>query len=154
KGQTLVLASLPDESIWVVGDALRLSQVLDNLLNNAVKYTEAGGQIVVTLESEQDKARIIVRDTGEGIESAFLPHVFDTFAQAPQTLERAKGGLGLGLSLVQRFVKMHGGDVDASSPGLGLGSEFKVTLPRLRERRAEKRIEGGAAPSSRANLSP
>lgn len=99
-------------------------------------------------------ARIIVRDTGTGISAEFLPHVFEVFTQAPQTLDRAKGGLGLGLPLVKRLVEMHEGQVTASSPGLGQGSEFIVTLPRLLSRRSKERIEGQPAPTEPGKVRP
>jgi two-component system CheB/CheR fusion protein len=127
----------------VLGDAVRLAQVVENLLTNASKYTNEGGRIAVRLESGDDKARIIIRDTGTGMSAELLPHVFEVFMQAPRTLERAMGGLGLGLPLVKRVVEMHDGHVDASSPGLGQGSEFVVTLPRL----LEGRPEGEPAPA-------
>ena len=117
-----------------MGDAMRLAQVVENLLANAIKYTHRGGRIGLTLEADEDKVRIVVRDTGIGITAEFLPHVFEVFTQSPRALDRAAGGLGLGLPLVQRLVEMHGGQVKASSPGLGRGSEFVVTIPRLEER--------------------
>jgi len=141
--QELTLLLPPDGSTLVLGDAVRLAQVVENLLTNASKYTNEGGRIAVRLESGDDKARIIIRDTGTGMSAELLPHVFEVFMQAPRTLERAMGGLGLGLPLVKRVVEMHDGHVDASSPGLGQGSEFVVTLPRL----LEGRPEGEPAPA-------
>jgi two-component system CheB/CheR fusion protein len=131
---------------FVRGDAVRLIQVVENLLTNAVKYTNEGGRIRVRLEADEDEARIIVSDTGVGISPEFLPRVFDVFTQAPRSLDRAKGGLGLGLSLVRRLVEMHAGQVDASSDGLGHGSVFVVTLPRLRGSPSEERPEGESTP--------
>ena len=143
----LTLSLPPDKSALVLGDALRLTQVVENLLTNAVKYTNEGGQIALTLESDKGEARIIVRDTGTGIDADFLPRVFEVFAQEPRTLDRAKGGMGLGLALVQRLVDMHEGQVSASSPGLGQGSEFIVTLPRLVERPSMERVAGASTES-------
>jgi two-component system CheB/CheR fusion protein len=138
---TLNVSSPPEKSVFVMGDAIRLAQVVENLLTNAVKYTNPGGQIGVALEADEEKVQIIVRDNGMGIAPEFLPHVFEVFTQSPRALDRAKGGLGLGLPLVQRLVEMHGGEVKASSPGLGQGSEFAVTLPRLAERRSRERSD-------------
>jgi two-component system CheB/CheR fusion protein len=145
--QELALSLAPDGNALVLGDAVRLAQVVENLLTNASKYTNEGGRIAVTLESDDDKAQIIIRDTGTGMSAELLPHVFEVFVQAPRTLERAMGGLGLGLPLVKRVVEMHEGHVDASSPGVGQGSEFVVTLPRLLEGRPKQRPEGEPAPA-------
>ncbi len=142
---TLTLTLPSDQSTLVLGDAIRLIQVVENLLTNAIKYTDNGGQIGVTLESDKDKARIIVRDTGMGITAEFLPHVFEVFTQAQRSLDRAKGGLGIGLPLVRRLVEMHGGQVEASSPGTGQGSQFIVTLPRLLEARSVEQLERAPA---------
>lgn len=121
--------SLPEAPIWVDGDRLRLVQVVSNLLTNAAKYTPAGGRIWLTLSREKSEAVLSVRDTGEGIPEALLPHLFELFTQAEQTLARAQGGLGLGLTIVQNLVALHGGRVDAHSEGPGKGSEFIVRLP-------------------------
>jgi two-component system, chemotaxis family, CheB/CheR fusion protein len=139
--QTLTVTLPSDQNALIIGDAIRLTQIVENLVTNAIKYTNDGGQIGVTLESDGDKARIIVRDTGVGMAADFLPHIFELFTQAQRSLDRAKGGMGLGLPLVRRLVEMHGGHVDASSPGLGQGSEFVVTLPRLLEVRPVERLE-------------
>ena len=130
---TLRLALVPDETAIVTGDAVRLTQVVENLLTNAAKYMLDGGKITLSLEVDEDTARITVRDTGIGMSADLVPHIFELFTQAPRTLDRSKGGLGLGLPLVRRLVDMHGGQVVGSSPGLGKGSEFTVTLPRLRQ---------------------
>ena len=129
---TLTL-SLPSDRVLVMGDAVRLTQVVENLLTNAIKYTAEGGRIDVALEADDDHARFVVRDTGVGLSADFVPHVFEVFTQAHRSLDRAQGGLGLGLPLVSRLVEMHGGQVSASSAGLNMGSEFVVTLPRLPE---------------------
>jgi len=124
-----LVLSVPEHSPLVVGDLVRLTQIVENLLSNAVKYTNGGGRIELTVEAIQDTARITVRDDGIGMNAELLPHIFEVFTQAPRALDRAKGGLGLGLPLAQRLVEMHGGHVFAESPGLGRGSTFVVTLP-------------------------
>ena len=112
-------------------DAVRIEQVLGNLINNAVKYTPDGGKIWLSLERQGSVAVIRVRDNGIGISAAMLPSVFDLFVQAERTLDRAQGGLGIGLALVKNLVEMHGGSVKASSAGIGAGSEFELRLPLL-----------------------
>jgi two-component system, chemotaxis family, CheB/CheR fusion protein len=150
-----VTVSMPtEESPLVMGDAIRLAQVVENLLTNAVKYTNEGGQIEICLDVFGDTARIIVRDTGIGMSAEFLPHVFEVFSQAPRALDRAKGGLGLGLPLVKRLVEMHGGQVAASSPGVGQGSEFIVTLPRLDESGSKERLSRDPAAAEPAKSRP
>ena len=121
--------SLPDMSLCVLGDGVRLAQVVANLLNNAAKYTPERGRIWLQLEQDDDYAVIHVRDTGIGIPSDLLPRVFDLFVQADRSLDRARGGLGLGLTLVRQLVELHGGTVLAHSGGAGKGSEFAVRLP-------------------------
>jgi signal transduction histidine kinase/ActR/RegA family two-component response regulator len=120
----------------VDADPVRLGQIVTNLLDNAVKYTPPEGQVSVTVTSEADQAILRVRDTGVGIGPELLPRVFDLFVQADRSLDRSKGGLGLGLTLVRRLVHLHGGRVSAHSEGIGRGSEFTVTLP-LRQGAAE-----------------
>ncbi|MDZ4685665.1 MAG: ATP-binding protein [Planctomycetaceae bacterium] len=120
--------SLPPEPILLYADAARLEQVVVNLLTNAAKYTDAGGQIWLSVEQEVDEAVIRVRDTGVGIAPDMLPRIFELFTQAERSLDRAQGGLGIGLCLVQRLVQMHRGRVEAYS-ALGQGSEFVVRLP-------------------------
>jgi PAS domain S-box-containing protein len=114
--------------ITVDGDAARLREVLGNLLENAAKYTDPGGQVAVELEREGNEAVIRVRDNGAGMDSALLPHVFELFTQGPRALARSEGGLGIGLALVKRLVEMHGGNVAVESDA-GRGSEFTVRLP-------------------------
>ncbi|HEY6806084.1 MAG TPA: ATP-binding protein [Pyrinomonadaceae bacterium] len=123
--------SLPAEPVWVKGDPTRLEQVVVNLLNNAAKYTDEGGHIWLTVKQEEYEVEVVlrVRDTGVGIAPEILPGIFDLFTQAPRTLDRSQGGLGIGLSLVQKLVELHGGKVAAHSAGLGQGSEFVVRLP-------------------------
>ena len=123
--------SLPQQPIWLHADAARLEQVLVNLLTNAAKYTDEGGHIWLTVRQEGDAAVLRVRDTGIGIAPELLPRVFDLFTQAERALDRSQGGLGIGLSLVQRLVELHGGTVEASSV-LGQGSEFVLRVPVMR----------------------
>ena len=113
----------------VHGDAVRLGQVLANLLTNAAKYTPAGGHIDVVADRQGEYARIRVKDTGIGIRREMLPSVFDHFVQERQALDRSQGGLGLGLAIVRALVEMHGGSVVAASEGPGRGSEFTIRLP-------------------------
>jgi len=120
--------SLPPEPIWLYADAVRLEQVVVNLLTNAAKYTHEGGHIWLSVLQEGDEAVLRVRDSGVGIAPDLLPHIFDLFTQAERSLARSQGGLGIGLCLVQRLVELHGGRVEASST-LGQGSEFVVHLP-------------------------
>jgi len=113
----------------VRGDALRLEQVFANLLFNALKYTPPGGTIQLCLEREDDHARVVVQDSGIGMDKATLPHVFDLFSQGAQSIDRSRGGLGIGLTLVRGLVELHGGRVQAHSDGPGRGSTFEVHLP-------------------------
>ncbi len=117
-----------DHSLWVDGDAARLAQIFANLLNNAANYTEPGGDIRVWMRRVDGAVEVGVRDNGIGIDPAQLPKVFDMFMQADSTLGRS-GGLGIGLTLVKRLVRKHGGSVEARSGGRGQGSEFVVRLP-------------------------
>ncbi|HXJ34666.1 MAG TPA: MASE1 domain-containing protein [Candidatus Eisenbacteria bacterium] len=121
---------LPAERIWVDGDPARLTQVFANLLGNAVKYTPANGSISLVVDTTGDGVGIRVRDTGVGIPADLLPRVFDLFVQGERSLDRSHGGLGLGLTIVRRLVELHGGRVEARSPG-GTGCEIVVDLPRL-----------------------
>jgi anti-sigma regulatory factor (Ser/Thr protein kinase) len=114
----------------VRGDATRLPQVAWNLLSNAVKFTPRGGTVRVRLEAEGPDVRLTVADTGQGIASDFLPHVFERFRQADGSSTRTHGGLGLGLAIVKQIVELHGGQVSARSEGPNLGSTFVVLLPR------------------------
>jgi len=116
----------------VSGDSGRLEQVIWNLLSNGVKFTPSGGRIDVSLESDGDEAIVRVRDTGRGIDPAFLPQIFDRFRQADSRITRAYGGLGLGLAIVRHLVELHHGRVTAESAGPGQGATFTVCLPRLR----------------------
>jgi len=127
-GQTLSL-TLPKEPIWLSGDRVRLAQVFTNLLNNAAKYSEPRGQVSIAAERVGDRAVVHICDTGVGIPSEQIPHVFDPFTQVDRNLNRSQGGLGIGLNLVRRLVELHGGAVAAASAGAGRGSEFTVSLP-------------------------
>jgi len=115
----------------VDGDSARLVQAVGNLLDNAIKYSEDGGQVRLTARADAQEVVIVVRDEGVGIDAELLPHVFDLFIQADRSLERRQGGLGIGLTLVRRLVEMHGGRVEVASGGAGRGSEFTIRLPRL-----------------------
>jgi two-component system, sensor histidine kinase len=121
--------SLPSDALILEADPVRLAQVFANLLNNAAKYTDPGGQIWVTGRREGDSVVVSVRDSGTGIAPDMLGRVFDLFAQVDRHAARAQGGLGIGLTLVRSLVEMHGGTVQAHSGGLGRGTEFIVRLP-------------------------
>jgi PAS domain S-box-containing protein len=123
--------ALVGERVRVRGDSARLEQVVNNLVDNALKYTPAGGSVTVSTERAGAEAVLRVRDTGKGIPADVLVRVFELFVQEPQALDRSRGGLGLGLALVKRLVELHGGSVSAASAGPGQGSEFVVRLPAL-----------------------
>jgi signal transduction histidine kinase len=125
----LVLEKLVDSSARVEGDPTRLQQVVSNLLTNAVNFSARGGRVLLRVAAEGSHVVISVRDTGEGIPSDLLPHVFERFRQVHGTSARVHGGLGLGLSLVHEIVALHHGTVSAESAGPGQGSTFSVTLP-------------------------
>jgi len=125
------------EPVWVHADPARLSQVVENLLTNAIKYTPARGLIRVQTRVEGDEAVLRVQDSGMGIAPELLPRVFELFTQGQRSLDRAQGGLGIGLTLVRRLVELHGGRVDAHSEGLSKGSVFVVCLPRAEARRTD-----------------
>jgi PAS domain S-box-containing protein len=127
-GQRLCV-SLPDEPVFVDADVTRLSQVFANLLNNAAKYTEPGGRIELTVKPDGAHVAVSVKDNGIGIPASMLDGIFDMFAQVDRSLERAHGGLGIGLTIVKRLIEMHGGRVEAHSEGHGRGSEFVVRHP-------------------------
>lgn len=122
---------LPRKPVWVLGDPTRLAQVVGNVLHNAGKFTDSGGEVWVELAPEPDQrmVRLTIRDTGIGMEPDMLKRVFDTFSQADQSLNRNHGGLGMGLALVKGLVTMHMGEVCADSEGLGKGAEFTIRLP-------------------------
>jgi PAS domain S-box-containing protein len=122
---------LPDEPVWLEADAVRLEQVLSNLLNNAIKFTEDGGTISVAAERQAHEIILRVKDTGVGITPDLLPRIFDLFTQGDRSLDRSRDGLGIGLTLSRRLVELHGGTIEAHSEGLGKGSEFVIRLPAL-----------------------
>ncbi|AUX44509.1 hypothetical protein SOCE26_059730 [Sorangium cellulosum] len=124
-----LMISLPMKPVHLEVDATRMTQVINNLLHNAIKYTDPGGRIWVTGERTRDGVELRVKDTGHGIAPELLPKVFDLFIQGDQAPDRSQGGLGIGLTLVRRLVEMHGGIAQALSDGPGKGSEFIVRLP-------------------------
>ena len=127
-GQELTV-TLPQQPLMVDADATRLAQVFQNLLHNAVKYSDRGGHIQLNVEVQERGVVVTVKDTGIGIAADQLPRIFQMFTQLDRSLEMARGGLGIGLTLVKRLVEMHGGRVEVMSEGLGRGSEFVVRLP-------------------------
>lgn len=128
QGQKLEV-SIPEPELWLDVDAVRMSQVIGNLLHNAAKFTQGSGRIAIAAHTRQDVLEIEVADEGMGIAPEMLPIVFELFAQGDRTLARTQGGLGIGLSLVKGLVEMHGGTVTARSAGLGCGSAFTIRLP-------------------------
>ena len=120
----------PSAPLYVHGDPARLAQSLSNLLHNAAKYTDAGGTITVAVTAASNYLELEVRDSGIGIPAQLLPHVFDLFVQSERTLDRAQGGLGIGLSIVKGLIEMHGGTVKAASAGANRGATFTIRLPR------------------------
>jgi len=139
--------TLPPEPITVDGDLTRLAQVVGNLLSNACKFTDNGGLIRLSVEREDEKAVIRVRDNGIGIAADELARIFDMFAQVDSSLERVQSGLGIGLTLVKKLAEMHGGTVEVESAGVGQGSEFVVRLPALAETAERLRSELAASKS-------
>jgi len=135
-----LLVTIPDAPLWIYGDRTRIAQVIGNLLQNSAKFAEPGGEATVSVECNLDlrQAVLRVRDTGTGIAPDMLPRIFEPFTQADTTLDRSKGGLGLGLALVKGLVEMHGGTVSVESEGVGKGAEFTVRLP----------LESGVAPTA------
>jgi PAS domain S-box-containing protein len=144
RGAVELRLDLPAERAWVDGDATRLSQVIGNLLQNAAKFTPAGGRVVVGVRAAGRRAEVFVRDTGVGMEPDQVERMFEPFAQAERSLARTKGGLGLGLALAKGLVELHGGTIRAHSEGPGRGAEFRVALPGASEPSRE------ASPGSRA----
>jgi two-component system CheB/CheR fusion protein len=120
---------LPDAPVWVEADAARLEQVFINLLANASRYTDAGGQLAVWVHTRERQAIIRVRDSGIGIAPEAMPHIFDLFRQGNAADPRSRVGLGVGLAVVRNLVERHGGSVTVASAGVGQGSEFTVRLP-------------------------
>jgi CheY-like chemotaxis protein len=145
--------TLPQQPLFVDGDPVRLAQVFSNLLNNAAKYTEPGGEIWLSAERQGSDVVVSVRDTGLGIPKEMLGKVFELFTQVDRTLEKAQGGLGIGLTLVRRLIEMHGGSIEARSQGSCKGSEFIVRLPVvLTGTVSDERTAEESTPSSRRRI--
>jgi CheY-like chemotaxis protein/nitrogen-specific signal transduction histidine kinase len=144
--------TLPESPVCVMGDALRLAQVVSNLINNAAKYTPGGGRISVELTEEAGEAVVRVSDDGMGLPPDMLEHVFDMFAQVDRTLERAQGGLGIGLSLARRLMQLHGGSVSASSAGSDQGSTFTLRLPASVDAAPASEVQPAVARSTPRNV--
>jgi signal transduction histidine kinase/CheY-like chemotaxis protein len=138
--------NLPDEPIFIDADPMRMAQVFANLLNNAAKYTEPRGRIELTVKREGPEVAISIKDNGIGIPKPMLDAIFDMFAQVDRSLERAHGGLGIGLTIVKCLVEMHGGTVEARSEGHGKGSEFIVRQPIVTAPVEDKPAGGGEEP--------
>jgi signal transduction histidine kinase len=130
KGLTLA-ADFDLQHEEVLGDAIRLEQIVWNLLSNSIKFTPEGGRVELRMQHDADQIRVTVRDTGAGIDADFMPYIFERFLQSDVTSSRRFGGLGLGLSLVKYLVELHGGAVTAASEGRNRGTTFTVVLPRL-----------------------
>jgi PAS domain S-box-containing protein len=126
-----VRLDLPNEAVWVSGDSTRLTQAIGNLLHNALKFTDPGGEVLLRLHVDDaaNRGLLSVRDTGIGIDPRMLDSIFDIFTQVDRGLDRSRGGLGLGLSLVRALISLHGGEVKAHSAGVGQGTEMHVWLP-------------------------
>ncbi|NVM77166.1 signal transduction histidine kinase [Duganella sp. SG902] len=147
KRHTLAVA-VPPSGLPVLADPVRLAQVLSNLLTNAAKYTESGGQLAVRAYLEDDEMVLEVHDNGIGISSAMLGRVFERFTQERQALSRSQGGLGLGLAIARSMTELHGGRISAHSEGTGRGSVFVVRLPAWKEKRTDPRRIAPPAPSA------
>ncbi|TCS35181.1 PAS domain S-box-containing protein [Paucimonas lemoignei] len=145
-------AQLPTENVWVQGDAVRLSQVIANLLTNAAKFTPAGGHIVLSAVHSAGKLVLSVTDDGIGVDPQRMQHIFDLFAQAGHAPDRAQDGLGIGLSLVRKLVELHGGTVEVDSKGIGQGSRFTVTLPTILPAEAEPEAKKSNQDVSRSQV--
>jgi two-component system CheB/CheR fusion protein len=127
-----VASTWPDDPVWLHADASRLEQVFVNLLANASKYTDVGGELALSVQTRGGYAVVCIRDSGIGIARDVLPHIFDLFVQADEAAARSRSGLGIGLALVRMLTELHGGSVSATSDGLGQGSEFTVRLLQTR----------------------
>ncbi len=142
---------VPPKAVWLDADFTRLSQAFSNLLINAVKYTERGGRIGISASMRDDIAVVMVTDTGVGIPPEMLPQVFDMFLQLDHSIERARGGLGIGLALARRLVEMHGGTIEACSEGTGRGCSFTVRVPVV----GQGMVEDGTRPGeARVPIAP
>lgn len=129
--QLTLISDMPSAAIEIEGDPDRLLQIMHNLMSNAIKYTSPGGQIRVAVTATETDANLAVSDDGVGIPSDKLDAIFDSFVQLGRRTESARGGIGVGLSLVKALVELHGGHIEAFSSGLGKGSEFRIRLPRI-----------------------
>ncbi len=145
-----VLLQLPDEAVHLDADPTRIEQVLGNLLNNARKYSDDGSPIQVSVERDGSDVVITVSDHGVGIDAQLLPRIFELFVQGSRSLERERGGLGIGLTLAERLVRLHGGSIEAKSAGTGHGSEFSVRLPMLMDVKSEASEKRPGAPAAGA----
>ncbi len=135
--------------LHVMGDPVRLEQVFSNLLYNAIKYTPRGGHIEIRLCHEEHTAIVRIKDNGIGMDAHLLPRVFELFSQSEQAIDRSRGGLGIGLTLVRGLVNLHGGQITADSPGVGQGSKFEVHLPLIQKKKAVE-----SAPSHSEAIQP
>ncbi len=147
-------ADIPQEPVFIDGDAVRMAQIFANLLTNAAKYTDPGGQITLRARVEKDMMAVEVEDNGIGIAADVLPRIFDVFAQADTSLERAQGGLGIGLSLARRLTELHGGRLTAHSDGPGRGSVFRVSLPLAKapQGAAQQEVQAASVESESTSL--
>ncbi|WP_020470469.1 ATP-binding response regulator [Zavarzinella formosa] len=149
-GDHRITVTIPDEPLPLDADPARLAQVFQNLLNNAAKYAEPGGDIRLSVRRDGDELVTGIRDSGIGISAEDLPRIFDVFVQVDTSWQRAQGGMGIGLSLVKEFVELHGGRVEAISDGIGYGSEFIVRLPMA----VSPALELNTRPGSTLSASP
>ncbi|WP_438750263.1 response regulator [Pararhizobium sp. O133] len=150
----LLTVDMPQERLWLDADHTRLSQVIANLLNNAAKYTPAGGRIGVSVQTDGDEAVIAVSDNGIGIPAQMRSQVFQLFTQVDDHLDRAQGGLGIGLALVRQLVALHGGTVEADSAGMGSGSVFRIRLPLASTPEPATDVEQPSASAPAASAKP
>lgn len=149
EGGIQLVVDLPEHPIWAMADSIRLGQVIDNLLTNSRKFTPRGGSTTVRLISESDSSALVqIADTGIGLDPEILAHLFEPFAQADRSLDRSRGGLGLGLALVRGLVELHGGEVWAESPGPQLGTTFTLRLPTVAAPNEAERPPPGPEPAA------
>jgi signal transduction histidine kinase len=132
-----MIASVESGTGQVFADSRRLQQVLWNLVHNAIKFTPSGGRVEIHIQRAQGCVQITVRDNGQGISAAFLPHVFERFRQEDSSTTQPSSGLGLGLSITKHIVELHGGSISVVSPGQGLGATFVVRVPASMNARAD-----------------
>jgi CheY-like chemotaxis protein len=154
RGKSIRLNVESASALYIEADALRLTQVIGNLLHNAAKYTGQGDLITVTISHDENtnEAVITVQDTGSGIEPECMDNLFEPFTQCDASLDRSFGGLGLGLAIVKRIVELHDGRVEAYSEGRGKGARFTITLPLLKEKIREQVQIDGIEPASKGSL--